>query len=197
MGAEGQKAKPDDQGDKGEPAQPQTTAPRQPPDGAKSGDPANQGQGKSGSYQPSGGGDGVGESSQQRQPETEGVADAANLEYARKATEMVLKRLKDEEHNPDPELLDKLGWKREDLAEFLRRWDALQKSAQENQDGKRELDEALKSLGLRDPALRKRTGGQARDNQRDLRDAGNRTAPPSRYRDLFDAFRKGAARSRE
>jgi len=34
---------------------------------------------------------------------------------------MALRRLKDEEHNPDPELLEKLGWTREDLAEFLRR----------------------------------------------------------------------------
>jgi hypothetical protein len=122
-------------------------------------------------------------------------ADAANLEYARKATEMVLKHLKDEENNPDPELLDKLGWSREELAEFIRRWDALQKSANQSPDGKRELDEALKSLGLRDPNTRKRAGGKTSDNQRDLRDAGNRSSPPPRYRELFDAFRKGAARS--
>jgi len=108
---------------------------------------------------------------------------------------MVLKRLKEEEHNPDPELLDKLGWTREDLAEFLRRWDALKKSADDSTAGKRELDESLKSLGLRDPANRHRAGGKTSDNQRDLRDAGNRSAPPPRYRELFDAFRKGAARS--
>jgi hypothetical protein len=122
-------------------------------------------------------------------------AEAANLDYARKATEMVLQHLKDEEHDPDPDLLDKLGWTREDLAEFLRRWDALQKSADETPGGKRELDEALRSLGLRDPANRKRAGGKTADDQRGLRDAGNRSAPPPRYRDLFDAFRKGAARS--
>jgi len=122
-------------------------------------------------------------------------ADAANLDYARKATEMVLQHLKDAEHNPDPELLDKLGWSKEDLAEFLRRWDALEKSAAQSPQGKRELDEALKSLGLRDPNNRRRAGGKVSDNQRDVRDAGNRTSPPQRYRDLFDAFRKGAARS--
>jgi hypothetical protein len=110
---------------------------------------------------------------------------------------MVLKKLKDEEHNPDPELLDKLGWSREDLAEFLRRWDALQKSAHESPSGRRELDEALQSLGLRDPATKKRAGGKASDSQRDLRDAGNRSGPPARYRDLFDAFRKGSARSQD
>ena len=123
------------------------------------------------------------------------AADAANLEYARKATEMVLNRLKDQEHNPDPDLLDKLGWTREDLAEFLRRWESLQKTADESPTGKRELDEALKSLGLRDPNSRKRAGGKVTDDQRGLRDAGNRSAPPPRYRELFDSFRKAAARS--
>jgi hypothetical protein len=123
------------------------------------------------------------------------AADAANLEYARKATEMVLQRLKDEEQKPDPELLDKLGWSREDLAEFIRRWDALQKSADKTPAGQRELDEALRSLGLRDPANRQRAGGTTSDDQRDLRDSGGRSSPPAKYRDLFDAFRKGAARS--
>ncbi len=108
---------------------------------------------------------------------------------------MVLRRLKDEQHNPDPELLDKLGWTREDLTEFLRRWENLEKSATESPTGKRDLDEALKSLGLRDPANRRRSGGKTSDNQRDLRDAGNRSAAPPKYREMFDAFRKGAARS--
>jgi hypothetical protein len=129
-------------------------------------------------------------------PEAE-RGDEANLEYARKATEMVLQHLKDQEHNPDPELLDKMGWSKDDLAEFLRRWESLQKSADDSPDGKRELDEALKSLGLRDPANRKRSGGTTSDDQRGLRDSGNRSAPPPTYRDLFDAFRKGAARSQE
>jgi hypothetical protein len=123
------------------------------------------------------------------------AADAANLEYARKATEMALQKLKDQEHDPDPELLDKLGWSKEDLAEFLNRWQALQKSAQTNPEGKRELDEALRSLGLRDPASRKRAGGATSDDQRDLLDSGSRSSPPPKYRDLFDAFRKGAARA--
>jgi hypothetical protein len=123
------------------------------------------------------------------------AADAANLEYSRKATEMALQKLKDQEHDPDPELLEKLGWSKEDLAEFLNRWEALQQAAKTNPEGKRELDEALRSLGLRDPASRKRAGGATSDNHRDLLDSGSRSSPPPKYRDLFDAFRKGAARS--
>ncbi len=130
-----------------------------------------------------------------RQEDAE-AADAANLEYSRKATELALKHLKEEEHNPDPDLLDKLGWTKDDLAEFLRRWDALQKSAQQSPEGQRELDEALRSLGLRDPANRRRSaGGTVGDSQRDLRDGGNRSAPPAAFREFFDAFRKGAART--
>ena len=64
---------------------------------------------------------------------------------------------------------------------------------QDAQGGKRELDEALRSLGLRDPANRKRAGGAASDNQRDLRDAATAARRRAKYRDLFDAFRKGAA----
>jgi hypothetical protein len=158
--------------------------------------PADPTGGGEGGREPVGGKDDGRQRFQDRLPDSEDEgADAANLEYARKATEMVLKRLKDEEHNPDPELLDKLGWSKEDLAEFLRRWDALQKSADQTPDGKRDLDEALKSLGLRDPTNRRRAGGKVNDEQRGMRDAGNRSAPPPQYRDLFDSFRKGAARS--
>jgi hypothetical protein len=107
---------------------------------------------------------------------------------------MVLQHLKDEAHRPDPELLKRLGWTPEDLAAFLRRWEALARAAEEDPGNRRELDEALRSLGLRDPALRKRSGGNVSDQQRDLRDAGNRSSPPPAYRELFDAFRKGAAR---
>jgi hypothetical protein len=123
------------------------------------------------------------------------AGEAANLEYSRKATDLALQKLRDQQHDPDPALLEKLGWSKDDLAEFLRRWEGLKKSAAESADGKRELDEALKSLGLSDPANRKRTGSTTSDHDRDLRDAGSRTAPPPKYRDLFDAFRKGAARS--
>ncbi|HEY2412529.1 MAG TPA: hypothetical protein VGI40_09820 [Pirellulaceae bacterium] len=161
---------------------------------SKTADPADRG--KAGGQRPVGGGNDNSEPSQTKSATTEEQeADAANLDYARKATEMALRRLKDAEHNPDPELLEKLGWTREDLAEFLRRWETLEKSAHETPAGQRELDEALKSLGLRDPASRRRAGGKLSDDQRNMRDAGNRTAAPPKYRELFDAFRKGAARS--
>jgi hypothetical protein len=158
------------------------------------GDPSERRGQQPGGSTPAGGGGG--DSSPPESPGGEAAAaDAANLEYARKATELALQKLKELDQNPDPELLDRLGWTKEDLAEFLNRWNSLQQSAQETVDGQRELDEALRSLGLRDPALRSRAGGTTSDDQRGLRDSGGRTAPPPKYRELFESFRKGASRS--
>ena len=118
--------------------------------------------------------------------------DEANLDYAKKQTELALQHLKDQEHNPDPELLDRLGWSKEELQEFLRRWEAMQKAAAEDPAASHELDESLKSLGLKPAINRKRGGGDKSDNTRDLRDSGTRTTAPKSYRDQFDNFRKGS-----
>ena len=44
--------------------------------------------------------------------------DAANLEYSRKATDMVIDYLKDLESRPNPELLKELGWTPEEMKQF-------------------------------------------------------------------------------
>ncbi|MEX2027290.1 MAG: hypothetical protein WEH44_08310, partial [Pirellulaceae bacterium] len=119
-------------------------------------------------------------------------SDDANLEYAKKQTELALEYLKDQEHNPDPELLDRLGWTKEEMQEFLRRWEAIQKAAAEDPDASHELDESLRSLGLTPAKNRKQIGGDKSDNARDLRDSGSRTSAPKTYRDQFDNFRKGS-----
>ena len=122
--------------------------------------------------------------------------DEANLDYARKTTEMVLDYLKDQKDEPDSELLDKLGWTQEELNAFLKRWQQLKRAAAEDKAGERELDESLRSLGLRPSRDRSRTGGTKTDDVRGLRDSGSQSAPPRGYQKLFDAFKKGAARSK-
>ncbi|MBC8353530.1 MAG: hypothetical protein H8E66_16145 [Planctomycetes bacterium] len=119
----------------------------------------------------------------------------ANLEYTRRATDMVLEYLKDQQDNPDRELLDELGWSEKELADFLKRWQQLKQGAIEGDSSKRELDESLRSLGLRPRRDRVRKGATQSDGATGLRDSGTRTAPPAAYQDLFDAFKKGAARS--
>ncbi|MEX0820378.1 MAG: hypothetical protein WD070_12330 [Pirellulaceae bacterium] len=121
--------------------------------------------------------------------------DEANLEYTRRATDMVLEYLKDQQDNPDRELLDELGWTESELTAFLERWQQLKQSAAEDDTNKRELDESLRSLGMRPTRDRIRQGQEQSDGATGLRDAGSRTAPPAAYQELFDAFKKGAARS--
>ncbi len=116
--------------------------------------------------------------------------DAANLEYSRKATSMALDFLKDQEHNPDPELLKSLNWTEADLKNFLRRWEELSKETEKDVTKQHELDEALRSLGLTPPKAKKRVGGNANDRQRGLGEGQMRIDPPSRYRDQFEAFRR-------
>jgi hypothetical protein len=116
----------------------------------------------------------------------------ANLEFAKKQTDLALQYLRDQKDDPDPELLDRLGWTKEEMQEFLRRWEALQEAAAKDPNASRELDESLKSLGLAPAKNRKRAGGMASDSTRDLRDSGSRTSAPKSYREQFDNFRKGS-----
>ena len=58
--------------------------------------------------------------------------EAANLEYANLHTDMVLEYLKDQQENPDRELMDELGWTQDDLKAFLDRWQSLKEKAVEN-----------------------------------------------------------------
>lgn len=151
------------------------------------------GQGKKGDVV-AGGAQGTGEGDRSRPDGVVPDGDAANLKYAEQATDLVIDHLKDQEHNPDPALLKQLGWTKDDLSAFLRRWENLKQGA-EKPDAKRQLEESLRSLGLKAPKDSKRTGGNTADKVRDLQDAGGRSTPPSRYRDQFEAFRKGVGRS--
>jgi hypothetical protein len=122
-----------------------------------------------------------------------------NLDYARKATDLVLEALRDQKQNPDADLLKQLGWTAEDLERFLARWEAMKAAAaQEGRTGdeaRQSLDETLESLGLRPTTSGARRGDTRSDQQRGLRDSGYRTAPPPEYQKLFDAYRKSAGRS--
>lgn len=118
----------------------------------------------------------------------------ANLEYTRKATEMALRYLKEQQDNPDRRLLDELNWTPEELRAYLARWEQLQRGAQQTPQGKREWIENLRSLGLR-PDSQLRRGAERNDQQRGLRDAGSSGTPPAKYAEQFDAFRKGTART--
>jgi hypothetical protein len=125
-------------------------------------------------------------------------ADEANLEYARQATNLALEHLKDQlrKEQPDQELLDRLGWSREDLEEFVKRWESMRAGAQAPDEqatsAKRELDETLRSLGLRPRATTLKSRGV--DDRAQGYQESHRTTPPAEYSESFKAYTQGTAR---
>lgn len=121
--------------------------------------------------------------------------DAANLEYARESTDLVLEYLKDQKRKPNPELLEKLGWKQGDVDNFLRRWAQMKRDAQGSGSGaqksKSKLDEILQGMGLRPPAAETRQVDAATDQQRNNRNTGRKQKIPKDLLDPFRAFQRG------
>lgn len=153
------------------------------------------------SAQSSGGGVGDGNTSGSGGADGDGALppEPVDVEYARKATDLVLDYLDQNRDTPDPELLERLNWTPEELQDFTQRWKQLLKSQEAGAPGNagdaKQVEETLRSLGIRPP----NTGpiGESRDRAdtiRNLRDSGNRPAAPSIYRDAFEAFRRGVNR---
>ncbi len=103
---------------------------------------------------------------------------------------MVLDYLKNQEHEPSPDLLNELGWTDEDLRAFLRRWEQMKQAAQGSEEGRRQLDDALSGLGLRATSSRTRND-EGRVDQIQAVDGGAAgTEAPARYRQKFNSFRQ-------
>lgn len=127
-------------------------------------------------------------------------ADAANLEYARKQTDLVLEKLADQlrRKRVDKGLLDQLGWSEEEFRRFVERWQKLKSAARSNNpsapEARRELDDALRSLGLRPGSLRQ--SELKADQFRDLRE-GYRGPVPLEYQERLRAYNEGISRARQ
>ncbi|MEM9643819.1 MAG: hypothetical protein AAF989_02400 [Planctomycetota bacterium] len=127
--------------------------------------------------------------------------DPVDVDYAKKATDMVLDYLEETRDRPDSELLEKLNWTPQDLERFRDRWDRLRDIATESQDveDRRDFDDALRSLGLREKSSRSRSSTNSGDaglrpGDAGTRDSGNRSRPPAAFREAFEAFRRGVGR---
>ena len=123
------------------------------------------------------------------------AADEANLDYARKQTDLALEHLREQTARDNSELLDELGWSRQDAARFLERWEQMKRAAgqqgAEGQAAKKSLQEAIKSLGLR-PHGTQLQGQRAGDQLRSLRDAG-RFDPPAEWAEQVREYSRGVA----
>ncbi len=128
-------------------------------------------------------------------PQDVAGADEANLEFARKATDMVLEHLKEQEENPDPELLKDLHWTPDQMRRFVERWEALKRASREQGPAAQaDLDDALRSLGLGSSGPELRRSSKRDDSVHGMRDAGSVSRPPVEFLEQFNAYRKGAAR---
>ncbi|MHC2067275.1 DUF4175 family protein [Bremerella sp. T1] len=159
----------------------------------KQSDPQQSGRGPGNSAIPQGGGlEGNNTPQNYDGPRVEPGEDAANLEYAKKATDMVLDEL-EHQATPDQELLDKLGWSKEEFARFVQRWQQMKQAADsEDSAATQELNDALRSLGLsqgndttRRVEARQTTSGGTRDAQR--------SSPPPSFMEQYRAYLKGAS----
>ena len=123
---------------------------------------------------------------------TKPTAASSSLEDEIDVVDLVLETLRDQQHQPDSELLKELGWGEEDMTRFLERWDTLRAAAERTGEEERSesFRQAVESLGLgTPPAVRRQQMEQFRIDR--LRNRGRRTAPPPRYRDLYRDFLQG------
>lgn len=129
--------------------------------------------------------------------DSEPGGDDPNLEYARKQTILALEHLKDQLAKEKPDLLDRLGWTPEDARKFIERWEQLYRRAgeasrsPEGKAAKRQLDDALRSLGLR-PRGTELRGGQTPQKSAQKTDSG-RIAPPAEWAELIREYSRGVA----
>jgi hypothetical protein len=142
-------------------------------------------------------GNGAGDDSDGEGSESPLPPDPVNVDYAKKATDMVLDYLDETRDAPDQDLLDQLNWSEDDLARFTDRWQKVRKMQNNPSAGKsQEIEEALQSLGLRTPNGSANQIRESSDSLEGIRDTGNRQPPPAAYRDAFDAFRRAMGRGK-
>ena len=118
-----------------------------------------------------------------------------NLEYARRQTELALRTLAEDLAKEKPELLDRLGWSRGDAEKFYQQWLEMMRTSKEQgpkgDAARKDLNKALRSLGLRPQStqLRESTGPRDRVQQQDA----GRFPPPPEWAEQYRAYTKGMA----
>ena len=113
-------------------------------------------------------------------------------EFAKEAVDLSLEYLEDQlaRQEPKQELLDGLGWTREDLANFVRQWKKMRDAAGQPGTGgkaaRKEYDEAVKSLGLRPSGTELRHGRGKTDSVR--KTDSRRFDPPAKWTERSRAY---------
>ncbi|MGO9111878.1 MAG: hypothetical protein ACLP9L_21845 [Thermoguttaceae bacterium] len=194
--ADDQSAKTDSQRPQGDPRQ-NAAENEDKSSGGPSGAQSPQHAGKQGSGMPAGGSqpNSVG-SPPAASHQPEGQPDAADIEFSKKQVDLALEHLKEQMAKQKPELLDRLGWTKEEAQKFLENLKKLKDSAQqpgsEGEAGKKAYNEFLKNLDLHPYGTQIRGGQTKTDDLRNVRDSGQ-TEPPSEWADLYRAYSRSTA----
>ena len=123
--------------------------------------------------------------------------DEVDLEYAKKATDLVLDYLERTRDQPNKDLLQELQWSEKDLNEFVDRWKKIRELPNTaGSEGNDELDQTLKSLGLRSPSDRVSRIIESGDSLGSLIDSAPSQPVPAAYRDAFNEFRRAMNQTR-
>ena len=115
-----------------------------------------------------------------------------DLSNARNAASLAIEHLRNAVENNRTDVLDQLGWTRDQARAFLQRWQVMQQMADSNDPVQRgEFERAMRSLGLRAGGVK-----SGRDVPADVKGGqaeGRRSRPPSEYREQFKAYTQGTA----
>jgi collagen type III alpha len=155
--------------------------------------------GKAGSSDPEGPGNVSEREAAEPPPPAPEVADAANLDFSRKATELSIQRLRDQLNKGqiDQELLDRLQWTQADMERWVSRWESMFRRSQQQtvqgQAARTELDATLRSLGLKPHGIE--ISGHRKDDLTHGMKEGIRTRPPAEYRDQVRQYTQGISRN--
>ncbi len=168
-----------------------------PQDGGQAGERLSEGPGARGSGSPTQGGDPDSHAAADKdRPAGEPGAEAANLEFARKQTQLALEYLKDQVDKPDSNLLEQLGWSEAEARRFIEQWEQLRRRAgrddAQGRQSRQDLEQALRSLGLRPRGTELKRGATATERIDSVRESG-RFRPPSDWAEQFEAYTRGVA----
>jgi hypothetical protein len=177
---------PNQQGEAGgKPSGQQAAGP--PPEGASQSSPVGGGGWSEGAAAPQGGPVAEGPP-----PSRETEWGAQELENARNAADLAIEHLRNTVESGRTDVLDELGWTRDQARAFLERWEAMRRQAESPDVQKRgDFERVLRSLGLRPAGVQ-----SSRDVPADAKGGqaeGRRSRPPSDYRERFKAFLQGTS----
>jgi collagen type III alpha len=129
----------------------------------------------------------------------EDTTNQANLDYAKKATNLVLNQLESQlkRGKIDKNIEEEMGWNKEQIRRFVER---MRKEAQAAEDPnapgsearRSQFEETLKAMG--GPSTARRRSSQSLPKSNDNEIESKRSLPPPEYRDLYEAYTRSLAK---